>query len=97
MVKRWLLSQTIVLEKRPWWFNRTGKINSSNILNLTAQGGSVFLKPPPFANYATSVWTFRYPDGSRATNLYTATITYEWSARFSGIQRKFQAVILTGP
>lgn len=98
MVKRWLHNFEIVVAKRSLWFDRKEKIEPSKISKVAAQGGSVFQKPSPLANYATSVWRFDYPDGKEKLNSYTVVIEYEWAMKLlGGIERKFVKAIVTGP
>lgn len=97
-VKRWLYNAEIVLEKRSVWFDRKGKIDPAQILNLTTAGGSVYVKLPPLANYAFTTRTFEYPDGKGKTNKYVIVIEYEWSMGITGVDRKFSKVAsLVGP
>ena len=94
-VRRWLFNYEIVVAKRSLWFDRKANIEPSKITNIAAQGGSVFQKPPPLANYATSVWRFEYPDGNGKTNSYAVFIEYEWSVGVTGIDRKFVKAIVS--
>ena len=96
-VKRWLYDREIVVVKRQLWFDRKEKIEPGKIAKLSAQGGSVFQKPPPFANYAASIWRFEYPAGKDQINHYTVVIEYEWSVKLLSVERKFVKAIITGP
>lgn len=96
-LKRWLYNQTIIIHRHSLWFNSTANIEPSKVTSLAAQGGFVFQKPPPFANYATSIWSFEYPDEKNIEQKYIATVTYSWAFTFSGINRTVNKVIITGP
>ena len=97
-LKSWLFNQQIIINPHKYWVDTTSKIAPERIVKLAAQGGSVFQKPPPFSNYATSVWTFEYPGETGHQQKYTATVTYMWTVTlFSGIDRKLSKIIITGP
>lgn len=93
-VRRWLYNFEIVVEKRTFWTDRKAKIEPSKILNMTTSGGSIYQKPPPWANYAITTRTFEYPDGKGKTNKYVVVIEYEWSSSFpfTSVDRKFLKV-----
>jgi len=95
-LKQWMYNQTIVIHKG-FFFDSKAAIEPSKIANVVAQGGFVFQKPPPFANYATSVWTFDYPDEKSKEQQYTVTATYAWALTFTGINRTLDKMIITGP
>ena len=96
-LKRWMYNQVIIIHKHSLWFDTTAQIEPSKVASLAAQGGFVYQKPPPFANYATSIWTFEYPDEKGNKQKYTVTATYYWGVALTGIDRTLSKMIITGP